>query len=58
MKERDELKARAKALAIQDKNNGSAVSEAQKFAWIEFKRKTNRVNNQKKYDEKGISLKK
>ena len=50
MKQRDQLKQRAKELAIRDQ--GQYVSEEQQSAWNEFKKLRNKVNNKKKQEEK------
>ena len=49
MKHRDQLKQKAKDLALRD--IGQAVSEEQQGAWEEFKRVRNKINNKKKQEE-------
>ena len=49
MKERDQLKQKAKDLALRDQIRG--VTEEQKDAWNEFKKLRNKINNVKKQEE-------
>ena len=49
MKHRDQLKQRAKDLAL--RYLGEAVSEEQQEAWKEFKKARNKINNKKKQEE-------
>ena len=56
MKERDQLKQKAKDLALRD--HGRGVSEEQRNVWNEFKKFRNKVNNLKKNEEKNYKSEK
>ena len=56
MNQRDQLKQRAKDLAMRDR--GYAVTEEQQSAWAEFKKLRNKINNTKKTEEKKFKSKK
>ena len=50
MKERDQLKQKAKDLALRD--HGGEVSEEQISGWSEYKKLRNKINNTKRDEEK------
>ena len=49
MKERDTWKTRAKELAVA---NPGEASEEQRFAWNEYKKLRNKINNKKRFEER------
>ena len=52
IKHREELKQRAKDLAVRDRDLGHvSVSEEQAEAWLQFKQLRNRITNQKRNEE-------
>ena len=56
MNQRDQLKQRAKDLAMRDR--GNAVTEEQQSAWAEYKKLRNKINNTKKVEENKFKSKK
>ena len=56
MNQRDQLKQRAKDLAMRDQ--GNVASEEQQLAWAEYKKLRNKINNTKKTEENRFKSKK
>jgi hypothetical protein len=54
MDQRDQLKKKAKYLALRDLGAGTEASEEQKTAWADFKKLRNKVTNKKNHDEKSF----